>query len=367
MSNRLTLHLVDPPPPSPPPSPPPPPRAPLRWRPLLSALLLAGFYAMPWLRWDGRQALLFDLAARRFDLFGWTLWPQDVGLLLGLAAVLATALVLLTNLAGRVWCGYGCPQTLWSRLFRWIEQGIARRVPAAGAARAITHLAWMLVAAWTGITFVGFFSPIHGLVGTSWPPLWRGWETFWIVFYAAATWGNAGFLREHVCRELCPYARVHGVFCDSDTPRMHYRARRGEPRGPRMPGLGGVEARGRGLLDPTSARDYAFRAAHEDIAGPMPRFSADRLGDCLDCGACASVCPMALDVRAGPHADCIGCGDCLDACDARMRAAQFPIGLLQYTSTAAMQQRPARWLRPRTLAAAGALLALLGIGLHHVT
>lgn len=363
MSNRLTLHLVDPPPPS----PPPPPRAPLRWRPLLSALLLAGFYALPWLRWDGRQALLFDLAARRFDLFGWTLWPQDVGLLLGLAAVLATALVLLTNLAGRVWCGYGCPQTLWSRLFRWIEQGIARRVPAEGAARAITHLAWMLVAAWTGITFVGFFSPIHGLVGTSWPPLWSGWETFWIVFYAAATWGNAGFLREHVCRELCPYARIHGVFCDSDTPRMHYRARRGEPRGPRMPGLGGVEARGRGLLDPTSARDYAFRAAHEDIAGPMPRFSADRLGDCLDCGACASVCPMALDVRAGPHADCIGCGDCLDACDARMRAAQFPIGLLQYTSTAAMQQRPARWLRPRTLAAAGALLALLGIGLHHVS
>jgi polyferredoxin len=365
MSNRLTLHLVDPPPPSP--SPPPPQRAPLRWRPLLSALLLAGFYALPWLRWDGRQALLFDLAARRFDLFGWTLWPQDVGLLLGLAAVLATALVLLTNLAGRVWCGYGCPQTLWSRLFRWIEQGIARRVPAAGAARAITHLSWMLVAAWTGITFVGFFSPIHGLVGTSWPPLWSGWETFWIVFYAAATWGNAGFLREHVCRELCPYARIHGVFCDSDTPRMHYRARRGEPRGPRMPGLGGVEARGRGLLDPTSARDYAFRAAHEDIAGPMPRFSADRLGDCLDCGACASVCPMALDVRAGPHADCIGCGDCLDACDARMRAAQFPIGLLQYTSTAAMQQRPARWLRPRTLAAAGALLALLGIGLHHVS
>ena len=363
MSNRLTLHLVDPPPPS----PPPPPRAPLRWRPLLSALLLAGFYAMPWLRWDGRQALLFDLVARRFDLFGWTLWPQDVGLLLGLAAVLATALVLLTNLAGRVWCGYGCPQTLWSRLFCWIEQGIARRVPAAGAARAITHLAWMLVAAWTGITFVGFFSPIHGLVGTSWPPLWSGWETFWIVFYAAATWGNAGFLREHVCRELCPYARIHGMFCDSDTPRMHYRARRGEPRGPRMPGLGGVEARGRGLLDPTSARDYAFRAAHEDIAGPMPRFSADRLGDCLDCGACASVCPMALDVRAGPHADCIGCGDCLDACDARMRAAQFPIGLIQYTSTAAMQQRPARWLRPRTLAAAGALLALLVIGLHHVT
>jgi len=130
------------------------------------------------------------------------------------------------------------------------------------------------VAAWTGITFVGFFSPIHGLVGTPWPPAWSGWETFWILFYAAATWGNAGFLREHVCRELCPYARVHGMFCDSDTPRMHYHARRGEPRGPRVAGLGGVQARGRGLLDPTSASDYAFRAAHEDIAGPMPHFSA---------------------------------------------------------------------------------------------
>ena len=362
MTDRLTLHLVDPSPPSPAPGR----RAPLRWRPLLSAMLLAGFYLLPWLRWEGRQALLFDLTARRFDLFGWTLWPHDVGILLGLAAVLATALVLLTNLAGRVWCGYGCPQTLWSRLFRWMDQGTARWLPATGAARAIKHLLWLLVAAWTGITFVGFFSPIHGLVGTPWPPVWSGWETFWIVFYAAATWGNAGFLREHVCRELCPYARIHGMFCDNDTPRMQYHARRGEPRGPRVAGLGGVQARGRGLLDPTSASDYAFRAAHEDIAGPMPHFSADRLGDCLDCGDCVSVCPMALDVRAGPNADCISCGDCQDACDTRMRAWQFPPGLLRYARPSAMQHRPSRWLRPRTLAAAGTLLALLAIGLHHL-
>ena len=131
MTDRLALHLVD----TSPAPPAPARRAPLRWRPLLSALLLAGFYALPWLRWEGRQALLFDLTARRFDLFGWTLWPHDVGLLLGLAAVLATALVLLTNLAGRLWCGYACPQTLWSRLFRWIDHGTARWLPATGAIR----------------------------------------------------------------------------------------------------------------------------------------------------------------------------------------------------------------------------------------
>ena len=361
MPEHLSLHLIQPPPPQPARH-----RGVLRWRPWLSALLLASFYALPWLRWDGRQAVLFDLSARRFDLFGWTLWPQDVGVLLGLIAVLATALVLLTNLAGRVWCGYACPQTLWSRLFRWIDQGSTRWLPSPGAARIARHALWALVAGWTGITFVGFFSPMHGLVGNLWPLAWNGWETFWIVFYAAATWGNAGFLREQVCRDLCPYARIHGAFCDSDTPRMQYHARRGEPRGPRVAGLGGIDARGRGLLDPTSASDYAFRAAHEAIAGPMPHFSADRLGDCLDCGDCTSACPMGLDVRAGPFPDCIGCGACVEACDARLQAWQFPSGLLRYASDNALQQRSRRWLRPRTLAAAGTLLVLLAIGVHHL-
>jgi polyferredoxin len=210
------------------------------------------------------------------------------------------------------------------------------------------------------------FSPIHDLVAGLWPPAWRRWETFWVVFYALATWGNAGFLREQVCIDLCPYARLCPSLCDADTPRVHYDACRGEPLGPRAPGQGAVMQRGRGLLDPVSASDYAFRAAHPALAGPMPHFPADRLGDCVDCNACVAVCPMALDIRSGPHTDCIACGACVDACDAQMRTWHFPTGLIAHASPHRMQQHARRWLRPRTLAALGALLVLLGIGVHRL-
>lgn len=363
MPDRLHLHLVDP---APPPVPPTRRAQVPHWRPLLSAVLLAAFYALPWLRWNGRQALLFDLPGRRFDLFGLTLWPQDLGVLLGLLAVMATSLVLLTSLAGRVWCGHGCPQTLWSRLFRWIEQATARHLHHPALARAAKHLLWAVVALWTGVTFVGLFSPMQALVSSLWPPAWSGWETFWVAFYALATWGNAGFLRQQVCIDLCPFARICPSLCDAHTPQVQYDARRGEPRGPRAPGLGAVMQRGRGLLDAVSASDYAFRAAHPALAGPMPRFPADRLGDCVACGACVAVCPMALDVRSGPHADCIACGACVDACNTQMRAWQFPAGLLRHASTAHMDQRRTRWLRPRTLAALITLLVLLGVGLHRL-
>ncbi|MEG2805642.1 4Fe-4S dicluster domain-containing protein [Stenotrophomonas sp.] len=359
MPHRLHLHLVAP---ATPPPPAPRARAPLRWRAVLGAALLALFYGLPWLRWDGRQALLFDLPGRRFDLFGLTLWPQDLGVLLGLLAVLASGLMLLTTLAGRVWCGHGCPQTLWSNLYRWIEQRCAR-LPWPPLARALRHLLWALVALWTGITFVGLFSPIHALVGV-WPPAWSAWETFWVLFYGLATWGNAGFLREQVCIDLCPFARLCPSLCDADTPRVHYDARRGEPRGPRAPGQGAVMQRGRGLLDAVSASDYAFRAAHPALAGPLPRFSADRLGDCVDCGACVQVCPMALDIRSGAQPDCIACGACVDACDAQMRAWQFPTGLIGHASDNRVQQLPRRWLRMRVLVALATLGVLLAIGLN---
>ncbi|MDY0982135.1 4Fe-4S dicluster domain-containing protein [Stenotrophomonas sp. CFBP8994] len=338
----------------------------LRWRALVWAALLMLFYALPWLRWNGRQALLFDLPARRFDLFGLTLWPQDVGVLFGLVAVLACTLVLLTTVAGRVWCGHACPQTLWSGLFRWIERSATRRLRPPALARVVKHLAWAAVALWTGITFVGLFSPVQPLVVGFWPARWSGWETFWVLFYATAAWANAGFLREQVCIDLCPYARVAPMLCDADTPKVCYDARRAEPRGARQRGQGSVQQRGRGLLDPTSASDYAFRAAHPALAGPPPRFADDRLGDCLDCGACVQVCPMQLDVRAGPQPECIACGACVDACDAQMRAWRFPTGLVQLASENEMQGRPRRWLRPRTLAALLSLAALLGIGLHYL-
>lgn len=346
---------------------PPAPCAPRRWRwrPALGTALLLGFYLLPWLRWQGRQAVLFDLATRRFDLFGLTLWPRDVGVLLGLMAVLATGLALLTHLAGRLWCGHACPQTLWSRAFRWIEHGIARVVPRPSQARWLTRLAWALLALWTGITFVGLFSPIGPLLADAPALRWSGWETFWVLFYAAATWGNAGFLREQVCRTLCPFARMQPLLTDPWTPRMLYDPRRGEPRGARPPGLGSVMARGRGLLDATTAQDYAFRAAHPLLAGPMPHFPADRLGDCLDCGACVQACPMQLDIRQGPQADCLACGACSDACADAQRGAGFGPSLVRYGSPTrlAAPAGSARWqARPRTLALLGLLLALLAGG-----
>lgn len=336
------------------------PRYRLRWRPWLTVTILLVFHALPWLRWNGRQALLFDLPARRFDLFGLTLWPHDFGLWLCLLGALGAGLVLLTNLAGRVWCGYGCPQTVWSRLFRWIESSSANLPGPAWLGAAVKQVAWAALALWTALTLVGYFSPIRELFASG-PPAWSGWQTFWIVFYTLATWGNAGFLREQVCRDLCPYARLHALCCDVATPRMHYDARRGEPRGARAPGLGSVLQRGRGLLDPTSARDYAFRAAHARIAGPMPAFAADRLGDCVDCAACVAACPMALDVRAGADVQCISCGACMEACDAQMRTAGFPAGLIRYASDNQMQRRRGRKPRPRMLAAAGVLLGLLTV------
>jgi len=323
--------------------------------------LLALFYVLPWLRWDGRQALLLDLAARRFDLFGWTLWPDDIGMLLGLLAVLAVGLALLTHLAGRVWCGHACPQTLWMRTFDGIARVLAQGLPPR-AATVATRLCWVLLSLWTGITFVGLFSPIHGLLGLPAASGWSGWKVFWVLFYAGTTYGNAGFLREQVCRSLCPFARLQPLLTDPHTPRMLYDAPRGEPRGARPAALGGVQARGRGLLDPVTAQDYVFRAAHPLLAGPMPTFSADRLGDCTDCAACVTACPMQLDIRHGPQADCLACGACLEACAQQQHRAGFGPGLVRYCSPQVMAgQAPRRW-RTRTTMLASLLAALLACG-----
>lgn len=334
---------------------------PWRWRGALSATLLALFYVLPWLRWDGRQALLLDLAARRFDLFGWTLWPDDIGMLLGLLAVLAVGLALLTHLAGRVWCGHACPQTLWMRAFDGIARVLAQGLPP-HTATVVTRSCWVLLSLWTGITFVGLFSPIHGLFGLPAASGWSGWKVFWVLFYAGATYGNAGFLREQVCRSLCPFARLQPLLTDPHTPRMLYEARRGEPRGARPVALGGVQARGRGLLDPVTAQDYVFRAAHPLLAGPMPTFSADRLGDCTDCAACVTACPMQLDIRHGPQADCLACGACLEACAQQQHRAGFGPGLVRYCSPQVMAGQAPRWWRTRTTVLASLLAALLACG-----
>jgi len=351
--------------------------------------LLGMFYLFPWLRWDGRQAVLFDLPARKFHVFGLTFWPQDFPLLALLLIIAGVALFFFTALAGRLWCGYACPQTVWTEVFLWMERWTegdrnARiKLDAApwSAGKLLRkggkHLLWLVFALWTGFTFVGFFTPIADL-GARLPFQLGGWETFWVLFYAFATWGNAGFLREQVCKYMCPYARFQSAMFDRNTLLIAYDPMRGEPRGPRKRGLGSVLERGRGLLEQFAAYDYVFRASRHpsaadnrvqakstitfdrDAAEPLPKFAPEELGDCIDCTICVQVCPVGIDIRNGLQYECIACGACVDACDEVMTKIGYPKGLIRYTTQNALDGRRARVLRPRVFVYGALLLVLLG-------
>jgi polyferredoxin len=355
------------------------------------AWLLGMFYAFPWLRWGGRQAVLFDLPARKFHVFGLTFWPQDFLFLALLLIIAALALFFFTALAGRLWCGYACPQTVWTEVFLWMERwtegdrGRRMRLDAAPwsaeklVRKGAKHTLWLVFALWTGFTFVGFFTPITQLGARLLAWQWGGWETFWVLFYALATWGNAGFLREQVCKYMCPYARFQSAMFDRNTLIIAYDPMRGEPRGPRRRGLPSVLQRARGLLDKVTAYDYVFRAAQHPTAAdnrlqargtitfdpaadaqPLPRFAADDLGDCIDCTICVQVCPTGIDIRNGLQYECIACGACIDACDDVMGKLGYPGGLIRYTTQNAIDGKPTRLLRPR-IVVYGAILATLAI------
>ena len=361
--------------------------------------LLGMFYVFPWLRWHGRQAVLFDLPARKFHVFGLTFWPQDFLFLALLLIIAALALFFFTALAGRLFCGYACPQTVWTEVFLWIERWTegdrpqrmkldaapwrGRKLLRKGA----KHVLWAVFALWTGFTFVGFFTPATGLASRLGSLSWGGWETFWVLFYAFATWGNAGFLREQVCKYMCPYARFQSAMFDRNTLLIAYDPMRGEPRGPRRRGLASVLERARGLLDKATANDYVFRASlHPSAASqaaqargtitwdgdvataePLPKFAPEALGDCIDCTICVQVCPTGIDIRNGLQYECIACGACIDACDAVMAKVGYPRGLIRYSTQNAIDARPTRVLRPRIvvygLLLAGCIVAwAVGVG-----
>ncbi len=317
-----------------------------RWRWALVFLTQAIFYGLPWVSWNGRQAVLFDLAARKFYIFGWLFWPQDVIYLTGILIVSALSLFLFTAVAGRLWCGYACPQTVYTEIFLWIERKIegdrlARiRLDAAPFSleklviKSLKHTAWFTVALWTGYTFVGFFTPIRdlGIRAITWQL--GPWEAFWIAFYGFATYGNAGWMREQVCKYMCPYARFQGVMFDHDTLVITYDRNRGEPRGPRS------------------------KSTNRQEKG---------IGDCVDCNICVQVCPTGIDIRDGLQYECIGCAACIDGCNQVMDKMGYPQGLIRYTTDHAMARgldARAMWkrvFRPRTLVYGSVLLAIVGV------
>jgi cytochrome c oxidase accessory protein FixG len=300
--------------------------------------LLGIYYVLPWLRWDGHQALLLDLPARQFHIFFITLWPQDFFYLALLLIIAGLTLFFVTALAGRVWCGYACPQTVWTEAFLWIErkvEGGRMRQQKLDALplnarkfriKATKHFLWIAFAAWTGFTFVGYFTPIielgQRLLAFNLGP----WETFWVIFYGFATYGNAGFMREQVCKYMCPYARFQSAMFDKDTLIVSYIPTRGEPRG--------------------------SRKRSDDRA-------AKGLGDCIDCTLCVQVCPTGIDIREGLQYECIACSACIDACDDVMDKMGYEKGLIKYTTEHAMKGGVTHVVRPRIIIYAVILLGIM--------
>jgi cytochrome c oxidase accessory protein FixG len=314
------------------------------WRWTLVWLTQLVFYGLPWLQWNDRPAMLFDLDARRFHVLGITFFPQDFIFLTALLVLAALALFFFTAVAGRLWCGYACPQTVYTEIFLWLERRIeGDRVArmrldkqAWGIAKlsrkAAKHLAWMGVALFTGFTFVGYFTPIRTLAQSIVSLSLGPWELFWVLFYAAATYGNAGWMREQVCKYMCPYARFQSALIDRDSMVIAYDTLRGDPRGARKRG-----------------------------SDPAPL----GLGDCVDCTLCVQVCPTGIDIRNGLQNECIGCAACIDACNQVMDRMGSPHGLIRYATENGVAQRLGRsqmlrriW-RPRVLIY-GVLLLVVG-------
>lgn len=304
-----------------------------------AGLLFLLFFGTAWIDWNGRQAVLWDLENRQFHIFGATFWPQDFILLSAILIIAAFGLFFITVLAGRVWCGYACPQSVWTWVFMRVEQitegdrGQRIKLDAAPwslqklARRSAKHALWLAVSLATALAFVGYFTPVRQLtvdlatfeVGAT--------TAFWVLFFTAATYINAGWLREKVCRDMCPYSRFQSVMFDSDTLVISYDAARGENRGPRR-------------------KDTDYKA--------------EGLGDCIDCTVCVQVCPTGIDIRDGLQLECIGCGACVDACDSIMDKLGYARGLVRYSSENELAGGKTHWLRPRLIGYAAMLTVMIG-------
>ncbi|MCG9770795.1 cytochrome c oxidase accessory protein CcoG [Pseudoalteromonas piscicida] len=272
---------------------------------------MLAFMALPWLNFHGHQAVLFDIFEQKFNIFGMTLWPQDLTIFAFILMIAAFALFLVTTFYGRVWCGYTCPQTVWTFIFIWFEEkfeGTANQRKKLDQRamdfdkfwrKTAKHGSWILFSLYTAITFVGYFTPIRSLI----PDLLTFSAGFYsvisIIVFTICTYGNAGWMREIMCLHICPYSRFQSAMFDKDTFTVAYDSERGESRGPR----------GR-KQDPKELG----------------------LGDCIDCNLCVQVCPTGIDIRNGLQYECINCGACIDACDGVMDKMNYPRGLIAYTT-----------------------------------
>ena len=304
-----------------------------------AGLLFVLFFGTVWLNWDGRQAVLWDLSESKFHIFGATFWPQDFILLSALLIIAAFGLFAITVFAGRVWCGYTCPQSTWTWLFMWCEKITEgdrnQRIKLQAAPwrlnkilrRTAKHSLWLAISVMTALTFVGYFTPVRPLATELLTLEIAGISLFWMLFFTGATYISAGWLREAVCMHMCPYARFQSVMFDKDTLAISYDVARGENRGPRKRG---VEPKQAGL------------------------------GDCIDCTLCVQVCPTGIDIRDGLQMECIGCAACIDACDSIMDKMNYPRGLIRYSSERELQGGKTHLLRPRLIGYVAVLLVMIG-------
>lgn len=317
----------------------------LKW---LAASTWLIFFFVPYLRWDDRQAIIFDIMGRQFHIFGITILPQDVWMLSLVLLFFAILLAVVTSIAGRVFCGYFCFQTVWTDAFTWIEEKLEGKPAARRKAsklpllqqnlprKILKHTIWILIGAFTGVSFTLWFGDAFEI----WQAYFDFSITIWawgtVATFAIFTYLFAGFMREQVCLWLCPYARIQGVMLDIDTIVPTYDFHRGEPRA-RLK---------KGKHDPAE-------------------------GDCIECNQCYAVCPTGVDIRNGQQEGCITCGLCLDACDSVMDKIDKPRGLIRYMSLDELQgkEQPPVYKRPRPLIYMSImLLAAIGIiyGLTHL-
>ena len=298
-----------------------------RLRRNMGFLFMAAFMLLPFVQYEGHQAVLFDIVEQKFNIFGMTMWPQDFTIMAWILVISAYALFFVTTFYGRVWCGYLCPQTVWTFIFMWFEEKIQGnrnqrmkldKDPWTASKlwkKSLTHFCWLAFSLLTALVFVGYFTPITELFVDFFTFNASFWSVVFILIFMFCTYGNAGWMREIMCTHICPYARFQSAMFDKDTFTVTYDAARGENRGPR------------------SRKDTNYKEKG--------------MGDCIDCNLCVHVCPTGIDIRNGLQYECINCGACIDACDDTMDKMGYAKGLISYTTEHSLQGKPTKILRPK--------------------